>query len=82
LYGALILLHVGHATNAVEAVLTIAGVIVTMLALAVAAVSIWPRSIPAARQDRVVRQSRSHLDEDQATASDRDSLGSRKQVSN
>jgi hypothetical protein len=40
---AAILLHTGHARNAIEALLLIGGLVVALAALAIAGLSFWPR---------------------------------------
>jgi hypothetical protein len=44
----ILLLHIGHAQNEVEAVLTVLGLVLTLLGLGLAVWALWPR-----RQTRV-----------------------------
>jgi hypothetical protein len=40
---AVVLLHIGHAKNEVEVVLTIVGLVLTLLGLGLASWALWPR---------------------------------------
>jgi hypothetical protein len=40
---AVVLLHIGHAQNEVEVVLTVVGFVLTLLGLGLAAWALWPR---------------------------------------
>jgi hypothetical protein len=51
-------LHIGHATNEAEALLMLAGFAVSVLALAIAGISLWPRSGVSQRQESAIRAHR------------------------
>jgi hypothetical protein len=52
------LLHVGHAKNEVEAVLTVLGFVLTLLGLGVAVKALWPRPRPGVKTERAGRVAR------------------------
>jgi hypothetical protein len=52
------ILHVGHAGNAVEVALTIAGFVITLVALWVAILALWPRRRPGLKTERAGRTRR------------------------
>jgi hypothetical protein len=54
----ILLLHIGHAKNEVEAVLTLAGLVLTLLGLGLAVWALWPRrrsNAESQRRGRVAR---------------------------
>ena len=71
----ILLLHVGHAKNEIEVVLTVLGFVFTLLGLGVAAMSFWPRPRLGARKERarrVVRRRELRQSEDQLLHEDVD----------
>jgi uncharacterized membrane protein YccF (DUF307 family) len=53
-----LLLHVGHAAGGAEVVLTIIGVVLTLLSLGVAVISLWPQHRSGAGTARPGRAAR------------------------
>lgn len=69
------LLHIGHARNEIEFLLTVVGFAITLLGVGVAVMSLWPRRAPgmrAEREDSVVRRRRLRAEDEELLDEDVD----------
>jgi hypothetical protein len=67
-----LLLHVGHAGNALEVALTVVGFVLTLLGLGVAVVALCPRPRPGDKTERAGRAVRRRALRDAETLLDED----------